>query len=88
MIRLQLLGALAILVVGAFAFTTESHADEPFICPIVGAGIAVADDANGDNGVSTIHPPAGYSFLPGDGSPGQNQAGMNVNPNAHNTQNS
>jgi hypothetical protein len=45
-----------------------------FLCPVVGDGVLNADSRNGDNGVSTITPPVGTSFLPGN-----NQAGANAN---------
>ena len=47
----------------------------------MGDGVINADAHNGDNGVEAINPPAGTSLLPGN-----NQAGANANPNAHNTQ--
>ena len=73
---------IAVLAVG-FTVTTgqASAADpEPFLCPIVGDGVINADSHNGENGVSVILPPAGTSFLPGN-----NQAGANADPNAHNS---
>lgn len=65
----------------AFAFSvTPALAADAFLCPVVGDGVLNADANNGDNGVSTINPPVGTSFFPGN-----NQAGANSNPNAHNT---
>ncbi len=59
---------------------TGVGANGEFLCPIVGDAVRdVADVANGDNGVSTIAPPAGTSLLPGG-----NQAGNNANINATN----
>jgi hypothetical protein len=51
-----------------------------FLCPVVGDGVNNADSKNGDNGVEAIDPPVGTSLLPGN-----NQAGANSNPKAHNT---
>lgn len=70
----------AVLTVG-FAMTgSQAEADEPFLCPVVGDGVNNADSHNGDNGVSAINPPVGTSFFPGN-----NQAGANADPNAHNS---
>ena len=58
---------------------------EPFLCPIVGDGIANADAHNGNSGFTNlgILPGSGdYSILP---AKGNNGAGANSNPNAHNT---
>ena len=63
--------ATGLLVGGAAA----ASADEPFLCPVVGHGVA---DAPG-RADAVINPPVGYSFLPGN-----NQAGENANPNAWN----
>jgi hypothetical protein len=81
-IRITLFAAalVAVLAVGFTATTNQAEAAEPFLCPVVGDGVNNADAHNGDNGVSTIHPPVGTSFLPGN-----NKAGENSNPNAHNT---
>ena len=79
--RLLIVGLL--IVAGISSGTVAASADEgdpPFLCPIVGDGVNNADDHNGSNGVSTINPPAGTSFLPGN-----NQAGAKSNTNAHNT---
>ena len=66
--------------VGVVALATAGSASaEPFLCPIVGAGVNNADAQNGDNGVQAISPPAGTSLLPGN-----NQAGANANPQAYN----
>lgn len=69
---------------GVLAFglvlTSAGVASAAFLCPVVGDGVLNADSRNGDNGVEAITPPVGTSFLPG-----QNQAGDNANPNAHNT---
>ena len=76
---------LALVVIGgslATAGTALAGDPEPFLCPVVGDGVLNADLHNGDNGVSTITPPVGTSFLPGN-----NQAGANANANAHNSQN-
>ena len=69
---------LVVVVVGLFGTTTAVFAS-PFLCPVVGDGVLNADANNGDNGVSTITPPVGTSFLPGN-----NQAGAKSNPQAHN----
>ena len=54
--------------------------DGEFLCPIVGDAVRdVADEVNGDNGVSDIGPAPGVSLLPGG-----NQAGNNANSNALN----
>ena len=66
--------------VGVFSLATAGAASaEPFLCPIVGAGVNNADAHNGDNGVQAISPAAGTSLLPGN-----NQAGANANPAAYN----
>jgi len=81
MVKLRLLIFLAALVIGLIGTSAIALAAEPFLCPVVGDGVLNADSHNGDNGVSTITQPVGTSFLPGN-----NQAGSNSNPNAHNTQ--
>lgn len=73
------LAAASFVVVG-IAAAPAAHA--AFLCPVVGDGVLNADSHNGDNGVSTVTPPVGTSFLPGN-----NQAGDNANPNAYNTLN-
>jgi len=75
-----LIALIAVLAVGFTVTTGQASADAPFLCPVVGDGVNNADAHNGDNGVSTIGPPVGTSFLPG-----KNKAGANSNPNAHNT---
>jgi hypothetical protein len=74
------------LVLGVMvASTSIAAADEvqstAFLCPVVGDGVINADAHNGDNGVASIQPPVGTSFLPGN-----NQAGAHANPNAYNTE--
>jgi hypothetical protein len=73
--RLALVTGVAVVALG----TAGAASAEPFLCPIVGAGVTNADSHNGDNGVQTISPPAGTSLLPG-----QNQAGANANASAYN----
>ena len=63
------------------ASTSVALADDAFLCPVVGDGVLNADAHNGDNGVSSILPPVGTSFLPGN-----NQAGANANASAYNAQ--
>lgn len=72
-------GILMILAVLTI-FAAPAFAAEPFLCPVVGDGVLNADSHNGGNGVATISPPVGTSFLPGN-----NQAGANSNTNAHNS---
>ena len=80
--RMRSLIVVFALVFGAMvASTAIAHADEPFLCPVVGDGVLNADAHNGDNGVSVITPPVGTSFLPGN-----NQAGDNANPSAYNAE--
>ena len=79
--RVKILLVLAVLTAGAIGTTAIASADDAFLCPVVGDGVLNADDHNGDNGVSAIAPPVGTSILPGN-----NQAGANSNPNAHNTE--
>lgn len=63
------------------AIASADDGDGAFLCPVVSDSVAlVADVNNGDNGVSTILPPVGTSFLPGN-----NQAGANANHTAQNT---
>ena len=80
--RLLIVGLL--IVAGISSRTLVASADhvDPFLCPIVADGVNNADDHNGDNGVSTINPPAGTSLLAGN-----NQAGAKSNTNAHNASN-
>lgn len=78
--RVKILMVLAVLTVGVIGTTAVASANDAFLCPVVGDGVLNADSHNGDNGVSTIAPPVGTSFLPGN-----NQAGANSDPNAHNT---
>ncbi len=47
---------------------------------VVGDGVNNADSRNGENGVSTINPPVGTSFLPG-----KNKVVEKSNPNVHNS---
>ena len=68
------------VVVGFTLYVPKSQA-APFLCPVVGDDVLNADAHNGDNGVSAIIPPVGTSLLPGN-----NQAGLNANPNAYNTE--
>ena len=68
------------IITGLVAVAVPALAAEPFLCPVVGDGVQVADSRNGENGVSVINPPVGTSFLPGN-----NQAGANSNPQAHNS---
>ena len=63
--KIRIIGVLAVLVIGAVAGPGIASADAAFLCPIVGEGVINADANNGDHGVSTIGPPAGTSFLPG-----------------------
>jgi hypothetical protein len=74
--RLALLTGVTLV---ALAGAGGANAAGPFLCPIVGAGVVNADSHNGDNGVQAISPAAGTSLLPGN-----NQAGVNANPNAYN----
>ena len=67
-------------VAGGVLLAPGVAAAAPFLCPVVGDGVANADANNGDNGVAVILPPVGTSILPG-----QNQAGPNANSNAYNT---
>ena len=80
MYKLRIFAVMLFLVVGIVGTTSVASAADPFLCPVVGDGVNNADAHNGDNGVSTINPPVGTSFLPGN-----NQAGANSNPRAHNT---
>jgi hypothetical protein len=73
--RLALVAGIAVVALG----TAGAASAEPFLCPIVGAGVVNADAHNGDNGVQAISPAAGTSLLPGN-----NQAGANANDNAYN----
>ncbi len=77
--KFRILLTLSTVLVGLIATTAIASADDhnAFLCPVVGDGVLVAD-AHG--GVDTIAPPVGTSLLPGN-----NQAGANSNPNAHNT---
>ncbi len=69
-----------LLAVSALGLVTAGVASaEPFLCPIVGAGVHNADSRNGDHGVRAINPPDGMSLLPG-----KNQAGKHATPNAYN----
>ena len=79
--RLSVLALLMMLaVVGMIGSASAAFADDaPFLCPIVGDGVANADSHNGNNGVSTIGPAPGVSLLPGG-----NQAGNHANSNALN----
>ena len=79
--KIRVLVALGVLLIVAIGTTAIASADDAFLCPVVGDGVLTADGHNGENGVSTIEPPVGTSFLPGN-----NQAGANSNPAAHNTQ--
>ena len=79
--KIRLLAAFALVVAGlitaGLATTTEvASAAEPFLCPVVGDGVATSDDNNGDDGVSSFQIASGTSFLPG-----QNQAGANADSN-------
>ena len=78
MVKLHIFILLSVLVLGLLA--TTGSASAAFLCPVVGDGVLTADANNGDNGVSTIDPPVGTSFLPGN-----NQAGANADSNAYNT---
>ena len=73
--RLAIFTGIAVVAMG----TAGTASAEPFLCPIVGAGVVNADAQNGDNGVQAISPAAGTSLLPG-----SNQAGPNANPAAYN----
>jgi len=73
--RLALFAGIAVVAMG----TAGAASAEPFLCPIVGAGVVNADAHNGDNGVQAISPAAGTSLLPGN-----NQAGVNANASAYN----
>ena len=79
--KIRVLVALGVLLIAAIGTTAIASADDAFLCPVVGDGVLNADAHNGDNGVSTITPPVGTSFLPG-----KNKAGANSNPTAHNTE--
>jgi hypothetical protein len=71
---------LALFFLAAVWAMTATASAEPFLCPVVGDGVKNADSRNGDHGVEAIEPPVGTSFFPGN-----NQAGVNSNPKAHNT---
>jgi len=73
-------GLVALLVFAGVGLSVKTS-EAAFLCPVVGDGVLNADAHNGDNGVSTITPPVGTSFLPGD-----NQAGVNANSNAYNAE--
>jgi hypothetical protein len=73
--RLALYAGVAVAAMAAAGAASA----EPFLCPIVGAGVVNADARNADNGVQAISPSAGTSLLPGN-----NQAGANANANAYN----
>ena len=79
--KIKVLVTFGVLLMVAIGTTAIAPADDPFLCPVVGDGVLNADDHNGDNGVATITPDVGTSLLPGN-----NQAGANSDPNAHNTQ--
>lgn len=72
-------GAAIAIVALILALYAAPASAQPFLCPVVGDGVLVADAANGDNGVEAITPPVGTSLLPG-----KNKAGEKANPNAHN----
>ena len=78
--KIRIIAITFVLVFGIAGATSVAFAADPFLCPVVGDGVNNADAHNGDNGVSAINPPVGTSFFPGN-----NQAGANSNPNAHNT---
>ena len=78
--KIRILALSLVLLVGIVGTSSVASAAAPFLCPVVGDGVNNADANNGDNGVSTINPPVGTSFIPGN-----NQAGANSNPKAHNT---
>jgi hypothetical protein len=87
---LRAYGISVIVTVLLLVSASSALAADPFLCPVVGGeendnagketGVLNADANNGDNGVEAITPPVGTSLLPGD-----NQAGTNSNPNAHNS---
>ena len=92
--RMQRTLAVVAVVAGSFAATQSiamaaapdgpvGPADGDFLCPAVGAGVEIADDHNGDNGVDAFGPISSgdYSFLPGN-----NQAGAHANSQALNTE--
>ena len=78
--KLRVLAATALIAVGLIGGTALVSAD-PFLCPIVGAGVLNAAAGNGDNGLEAITPPAGTSLLPGN-----NQAGAHANPSSYNSE--
>lgn len=80
--KIKILAIALTVVAGSIAGPVVASADEgAFLCPVVSDSVAtVADMNNGDHGVSTIDPPVGTSFLPGN-----NQAGPNANNNAENS---
>ncbi|TDI87945.1 MAG: hypothetical protein E2O75_09850 [Chloroflexi bacterium] len=83
--RIKFRAIALVIVAGAVsspAIASADHAGTPFLCPIVGDGVLVANENNGDNGQMIISPDAGTSFLPG-----KNQAGANANHSALNTDN-
>ncbi|MDA0988754.1 MAG: hypothetical protein O2783_06450 [Chloroflexi bacterium] len=80
MVKLRIFVLFGLVILGLLGTTAVASADSAFLCPVVGDGVLNADAHNGDNGVSTITPPVGTSFLPGN-----NQAGANANPSAYNT---
>ena len=78
--RMKYLVIALVVIGGALGGSSVASASDAFLCPVVGDGVINADAHNGDNGVSTIHPPVGTSFIPGN-----NKAGENSNTNAHNS---
>jgi hypothetical protein len=70
-----------IVAVSALALALGSvgaAAADPFLCPAVGN--ATAAEANGKGWGSLAETDGSFTFIPGN-----NQAGANSNPNAHNT---
>ncbi len=86
--KIKFLAIALTVLAGVIAGPGIASADDgngAFLCPVVSDSVAlVADANNGDNGVSTISPPVGTSFQPGNGD-NLNQAGANANHTAQNT---
>lgn len=82
--RIKFLAIALTILAGSIAGPAVASADDDngaFLCPVVSDSVAlVADANNGDNGVTTISPPVGTSFLPG-----KNKAGSNANHTSQNT---
>ena len=82
--KLGLFAVFAVVVAGlvttGLATTEVASAADPFVCPIVGDGVVNAAVNHDAVGLVQINTAAGTSLLPGN-----EQAGANSNPNAHNS---